>query len=189
MPLPEKVIEQLGKETSNTPGWAFGALFFSGGILFLAVAIYAGLTYGYEPYLQSQLINTQNQVGTLSNSISPTDQTELINFYSQISNLQTLLQNHVIATQFFTWLENNTEANVYYQSFSFTTGNSVTLEASAATEADVNQQISIFENSPEVLSVSVPAVSAPTTGQKGGWSFNVTLTMAPALFLATTTTQ
>jgi hypothetical protein len=59
MPLPEKVIEQLGQEPSGTQGWATGAIFFSFGILFLSVAIYFGLTLGYAPYLQGQLKDTQ----------------------------------------------------------------------------------------------------------------------------------
>ena len=83
MPLPEKVIEQLGHEAPKTQGWAFGALSFSGGILFLTVAVYFGLTFGYEPYLQSQLTNVQNQVNTLGNSVSASDQSQLIDFYSQ----------------------------------------------------------------------------------------------------------
>jgi len=187
MALPEKVIEQLGRESPKTPGWAYGAMLFGGGIFFLAVVIYAGLTFGYQPYLASALSKTQAQVGVLSNSISPSDQTQLISFYSQISNLQSLLQNHVMATQFFTWLENNTEANVYYQQFSFQSQDMVNLSVSAATEADVNQQIAIFENSPEeVVSVSVPSVGAPTLGSKTGWTFNATLTLQPSVFLAST---
>lgn len=195
MPLPEKVIEQLGRDPDKSPGWALGALLFSGGILFLAVIIYAGLTYGYEPYLNNQLTATQAKVSALTSQISPADQTQLIDFYSQIQNLQTLLQNHVLSTQFFTWLENNTEANVYYQSLSFSNENSVTLMAVAKTEADANQQIAIFENSPdEVTSVSVPSVSAPASlaaaaAGTAGWTFAATLTLNPSIFLATTTTQ
>jgi len=55
MPLPDKVIEQLGREPPKTPGWSFGIVMFSGTILFIAVFIYFGLTLGYEPYLQLQI--------------------------------------------------------------------------------------------------------------------------------------
>jgi hypothetical protein len=183
MPLPEQVIEQLGREpTSGTQGWAVGALLFSGGIFFLSLVIYFGLTFGYEPYLQSQLSTTQNQVSALDNSISASDQSQLINFYSQITNLQTLLQSHVLTSQFFAWLEQNTEANVYYQSFALATGNQITLTGAANTEADVNQQVAIFENSPEVSSVGVSNVAAPQT-PGGKWSFNTTLIMNPSVFL------
>jgi len=182
MPLPEKVIEQLGRESSSgTQGWAVGALLFSGGILFLALAMYFGLAFGYTPYLQSQLTATQNQVSALGNSISMGDQTQLINFYSQISNLQTLLKNHVIISQLFSWLEDNTETNVYYGSFVLTAGNQITLTGVARTEADINQQIAIFENSPEISSVTVSNVTAPQV-QGGTWIFSASLVMNPSVF-------
>lgn len=182
MPLPEKVVDQLGREpASGTPGFATGALMFSGGLLFLAVIIYCGLAFGYEPYLQSQLSATQNQVSALGQSISTTDQGQLIDFYSQIANLQALLQDHVFTSKLLSWLAENTEANVQYGSFALTTGGQVTLAGVAATEADVNQQIAIFENSPEVSSVSVTAVDAPELLQPG-WTFNVVLVMNPSVF-------
>jgi Tfp pilus assembly protein PilN len=183
MPLPEKVIEQLGREPSETQGWALGVLFFSAGMLFLAIAIYFGLTLGYAPYLQSQLSGTQNQVNALNRSVSASDQAQLIDFYSQIANLQTLLQKHILSSQFFSWLEQNTEANVYYQSFALTAGDQVTLAGVARSEADVNQQIAVFENSPEVSSVTVSSVNAPQL-LGNGWTFSATLIMNPSVFLA-----
>jgi hypothetical protein len=186
MPLPGKVIEQLGREpSSGSQGWAVGALMFSGGILFLAIVIYFGLAMGYQPYLQNQLNTAQTQVSALNNSISASDQTQLIDFYSQIANLQTLLGNHTFSSQFFSWLEANTEANVYYQSLTLTTQDNVTLSGMAATEADVNQQVAIFEASPEVSSVSVSNVLAPQAGSANAeWTFNLTLAMNPSVFLA-----
>lgn len=162
MPLPEKVIEQLGQESPKTQGWALGVLFFSGGILFLTVAVYFGLTLGYQPYLQSQLTSVKNQVNTLGKSVSASDQSQLIDFYSQIANLQTLLQRHTRSSQFFSWLEQNAEANVYYRSLALTQGNQIALSGVATSEADVNQQVAIFENSPEVSSVTVSNVTAPS---------------------------
>jgi Tfp pilus assembly protein PilN len=188
MPLPEKVIEQLGRETPRTQGWALGALFFSGGILFLTVAVYFGLTLGYEPYLQSQFASVQNQVKTLGNSVSASDQSQLIDFYSQIANLQTLLQRHTLSSQFFSWLEQNTEANVYYHSLTLTQGNQIALSGTAASEADVNQQVAIFENSPGVSSVTVSNVTAPLL-LGGGWTFSITLIMNPSVFLASNQSQ
>jgi hypothetical protein len=180
MPLPEKVIEQLGRETTDTQGWATGALFFSGGILFLALAIYFGLTLGYTPYLQSQLNATKDQVKALENSMSTGDQTQLVNFYSQIANLQSLLKNHVLTSQLLAWFEKNTEANIYYQSMALATGGHITLTGVAASEADINQQMAVFENSPDVTSVVVSNVTAPQLGGSG-WGFSVVLILKPSV--------
>lgn len=185
MPLPQKVIEQLGREPNASQGWAVGALMFSGGMLFLALVIYFGLTMGYQPYLQNQLNAAEAQVSALNNSISAGDQTQLINFYSQIANLRTLLANHTFPSQFFSWLETNTEANVYYQSLTLTSQDNVTLIGVAATEADVNQQVAVLENSPEVSSVTVSSVVAPQPGGAvTGWTFTMTLVMNPSVFLS-----
>jgi Tfp pilus assembly protein PilN len=95
------------------------------------------------------------------------------------------LQNHVLASHFFTWLEQNTEANVYYQSLNLTQGTQVTLSGVAKTEADINQQIAVFENSSDVSSVSVSNVTAPQL-LGPGWTFNATLVMSPSVFSAST---
>ena len=182
MALPQQVIEQLGREPSQDQGWAFGMLFFSGGILVLTIAIYLGMNFGYDRYLKSQIQTTQNKITNLNQSISASDQANLINFYSQISNLKTLLRKHVLPSQFFSWLEKNTEMNVYYQSLTLSTGYKVNIAGHAASESDVNQQVAIFENSPEIKSVTVSNVGLSQTAG-GGWNFTMLLTMNPSLFL------
>lgn len=185
MPLPQRVVDQLSNEPPKTPGWSLGMLTFSGGLLLIVIIIYAGLTFGYEPYLNGQVSQTQTQIDQLSQQISPADQANLINFYSQISNLQTLLGNHIIITNLFSWLEANTEPNVYYNSFEFSGGNQITISAVAENESDVNQQVAIFQASPEVQSV---VVSSVTRAQTSGWAFGVNLTINPSMLLPTATT-
>jgi hypothetical protein len=116
--------------------------------------------------------------------ISPSDQSQVINFYSQISNLKTLLASHQQTSQLFAWLEKNTEANVSYQSFDFSAGNRITLKGDAVTEADINQQLAIFENAPEVASVAVSNVSNVQSGS--GYQFTIVLTVNPSIFSPST---
>jgi hypothetical protein len=186
MPLPQQVINQLSREPAETPGWSAGVIFYSAALFAIVLVIYFGMTLVYEPYLNKQVSDIENKVATLSQSISSQDQANLITFYSQISNLQTLLASHVLFPQFLSWLEQNTEANITYTAFSFGSGNQITFAATAVTEADVNQQIAIFQASPEVQSVVVSNVGAATSG--GGFQFSVTLLMNPSIFIASTTT-
>lgn len=175
MALPQQVLERLSREPPQTPGWSFGLLFFSGALLFIALLAYFGLTLGYEPYLTNQIDGITTQVNTVAKSISPQDETQLVAFYSEITNLRQALKNHVVLTPFFAWLEKNTEANVYYSSFSLSSGNRVAIQGYGATEADVNQQTAIFEAAPEVASANLSSVSlSPETGK---WQFSMTLTM------------
>jgi hypothetical protein len=182
MPLPQQVINQLGQEPPKTPGWSSGILFFTGALLVIVVGIYLGLVFIYEPHLNAELAAVQGQVSTLSQSISSGDQANLISFYSQTENLQSLLQNHVTFSVFLSWLEENTEANISYSQFSFSSGNEINLTGTGKTEADVAQQIAIFEASPVVQSVSVSSITA--TGASGLWDFSAVLLVNPAYFTA-----
>ena len=186
MPLPQQVIEQLGRDPETSRTFASGALIFSVGILAITAALYLGMVFGYEPYLNNQISGIKSQVSTANNSISTDQETQLVDFYSQIANLQSILSHHVYATSLISWLENNTQANIYYQSMDFSAGNLVALKGVAKAESDVNQQIAIFESSPDVKSVSVSSiapVSAPGGGtSSSGVAFAVTLTMQPSVF-------
>jgi hypothetical protein len=188
MPLPDKVIEQLGREPASTQGWAIGVIMFSGSVLFIMVLLWAGLVYGYEPSVNNQLGQTQAQITDLGNKISISDQANLITYYSQISNLNALLGKHVYPSLFFKWLSQNTEANVYYSSINMENDSQVTFSAVAKTEDDVNQQAIIFEDSPQVLSVNISNVAVSVNGA-GGYNFNATLKLSPSVFQQPTTAQ
>lgn len=178
MALPQKVVEQLGREPVNTPGWSVGLLMFTGGILVLLLGIYFALLQIYGPYLTTQTAQLNDKLNALAKTISQEDQTKFIAFYSEIANLKTVLANHVSASHFFTWLEQNTEANVYYSNFSFSTGNKVVLGVVAPAEADIAQQLAIFENAPAVKNMSFSTVSYVPSSNT--WQLSVTLTMDPA---------
>ncbi|MGC9968163.1 MAG: hypothetical protein ABSC29_00295 [Minisyncoccia bacterium] len=181
MALPQQVIDRLTREPPETPGWSLGLLTFSCGILAIALAVYFGLTFGYEPYLDAQTAQLSTQINTLTKSISSDDRAKFITFYSEIVNVKTAVANHVVFSRFLSWLEKNTEANVYYSHLAFSAGNKIALSGAAKTEADVNQQAAIFEAAPEVRAVDLSSVVLSATG--GQWQFNMILTMDPSLTL------
>lgn len=181
MALPEQVVTQLNQGSNRTPGWSSGILLFSGSILFIIIFIYAGLRFGYETYINGQLKSLEGQVQKVGQQITPASEANLIKFYSQIANLESLIKGHVFSSQFLTWLEQNTEANVYYTSISFSSGGQVALVGSAKTAADVSEQLAVFEASPEVSSVSLSSVALSPTANI--WVFNAVLNMQPAVFL------
>ena len=82
MPLPQQVIEQLGKETETSQGWATGTILFCGGVLLLVAAMYCGMKFAYEPYVNNQIKQAQNQIATAGNTVSVSDEQQIINFYS-----------------------------------------------------------------------------------------------------------
>ncbi|MDE2019195.1 MAG: hypothetical protein KGJ13_02480 [Patescibacteria group bacterium] len=182
MPLPTQVVEKLAREPVKTPGWSGGILFYSGGLLVIVIALYLGLAAVYTPILNAQISGTQNQINQLNQSISSADQQKILAYYSELSNLKNLVNKHTAFANFLSWLESRTEANVSYTGFSFASGNQVTLNGTAKTTADLNQQMAIFQSDPEVKSVSLSNVIMPVAG--GIPQFNLSLLMNPAIFSA-----
>lgn len=180
MPLPTQVVEKLSREPLKTPGWSGGILFYSGGLLAVVFVIYCGISFVYAPILRAQISGTEDQINKLNESISSADQSKLITYYSQIANLRSLVKNHSFFSPFLTWLETHTEGNVSYATLNFSTGNQVALTGSAKTQADLNQQIAIFQSAPEVKAVSISNVTlVPAVNL---WQFSVSLVMQPSVF-------
>src|SRR3989344_1296726 len=117
MALPQKVLEQLGREPPKTPGWAGQFLMFSGTLFFIAAFVYLGLVFGYRPYLASEVRKLQDQINIFIQQIPVEEQGKIINFYSQLLNLRSLLANHAVSSHFFNLIEDNTQVNVYYDRF------------------------------------------------------------------------
>jgi hypothetical protein len=182
MALPQQVIDRLSNDTQKTPRWSHGLLLFSAGIFFLIIFIYLGITVGYEPYLNSRISQLQQQMSTVSKSIPANQQSALVNFYSGLFHLQALLKGHVVFTPFFAWLEKSTEANVYYSHVVFSSGNQVAVTVEAKTQADLDQQLAIFESAPEVSHIAVSAI-APLQINNGSWQqANMILFMNGSVF-------
>jgi hypothetical protein len=182
MPLPQQVINQLGHDADVAPGWSSGLLVFASGVLAVTVGIYLFQLFVYTPYLNSSLANIQGQVAKLDQSISSSDEVQLVTFYSQIVNLQSTLRNHILFSQLLDWLSNNTEANIYYSQFSFSSGNQISLAGVARSESDINQQVAIFESSPYVQKVAISGISFSAT--TGLMSFSATLVVNPSILQA-----
>ena len=70
------------------------------------------------------------------------------------------MQNHIFFSQFLTWLEQHTEANVYYTNMVFASNDQVALAGVAGTSADVSEQIAVFEAAPQVSAVSLSNVAS-----------------------------
>lgn len=182
MALPQQVIDRLSRESPKTPGWSSGMLLFSGGIFAIVLVLWLGLRFGYETYLSGQLDGLNAQVATLGKSFSSDDQTKLVSYYSEIINIKGLLANHVTLSRFLTWLEGATQANIYFTRMAFTgVNNQAVLGGIAKSEADINQQVLIFEQAPEVKTVLVS--NANQDEGTGVWKFAMTLTFNPQAVL------
>ncbi len=186
MALPQKVLEQLGREPPKTPGWASQFLMFSGTIFLISIFVYLGLVFGYRPYMVSELNKIEDQVNSFSQQVSAEEQDKVVSFYSQLLNLRSLFSNHVTIFQLFDWFEKNTQARVYFDKFDLNTkAGDVRLGGLAKTMEDANQQFAIFTSSPEVSRVNISNVSF----SNNLWRFDVALTFRSGYFQGLNKTQ
>jgi hypothetical protein len=185
MPLPQDVINKLSQDAPVVSERSSGLLLFSFSLLAVTIAMYLVVVFGYDAYLNNQSTNLSAQIGKVSQSVSSAQAGSFISFYSQIVNTRTLLANHIAFSHVLAWLEKDTQANAYYQSFAFVSGNQVTLGVLAKSQGDMDQQLAIFESDPEIKNVAISNVSIANVS--GYVSSNVTLTLNPSLFLSSGT--
>jgi hypothetical protein len=186
MALPPNAVEQLSRRPSNdarSPAWFGQLLMFSATVFFLTVAIFLGLQFGYHAYLTNQNADFQQQIDSFAVQVPADQQERLVAFYSQLQNLNTLLDKHVIVSQVFPWIENSTITTVSFTKISLNTGTQqIALSGLARTLADFSQQLRIFQDrSTDVQRVSFSNVSV---SPKGLWQFDIVLFMRPTFFLA-----
>ncbi len=155
-------------------------IMFSVALFAIALIIYLGLTFGYKPYLQSQVDALDTQVQSFNAAI-PTDQkNQLITAYSQLVNLQTLLSQHPSAAGFMVWFEMHTHPNIYYTQFALNVASGqLTLTGVAKGLIDIAEQVAIFEGDQKVTRINFTNVS-PSVG--GVWQFGLTLFFDPSIF-------
>jgi len=179
MALPQKVIEQLGREPPKTPGWSGQLLIFSSTIFIVCIFIYLGLVFGYQSYLRSEVQKLQDQIQVFSQKVPADEQAKLVDFYSQIANLRSLIANHAIASRALPWLEKNTQANSYIHRFSLDAATSrLTIGVRSKTMSDALQQIATLENLPEIKSLDIGSLNSA----EDWWQFDANINLTSGYF-------
>lgn len=182
MALPTQEIEKLAKAPTEGQGSYKQLLMLAGTLLFLSAVLYFGLTFGYAPYIENQISSVTARSAELDKRVTKEKQDELIAFYSQISNLSTLLAKHPNTIKIFSWLESNTQPNIYFSKLSFNLATyQMSLIGVGKTPLDIAEQINIFERTSEASRVNFNNISSMTGG---GWQFNVAVFLDPKFIAA-----
>jgi len=176
MPLPEKVIERLERAPLDTPGWS-GALFmFSVTVFFLALVIYAGITFGYGAYLDAQNESIKKEINNFSKRIPAAEQVATANFYSQLVNVRDLLGKHTATSLVFDWLEAKTMPSIYFSNLYWNGATQqMNLGGVARSVNDITDQIRVFQSQPEVSRVIITNVAL----NENLWRFDASVVFVP----------
>lgn len=182
MALPQQAVERLAHASYGQTGWHRRLLAFTSALFFLSIFVHLGLTFGYRPYLESQVEKLDAQIKKFSQDVPREDQEKITRFYSQLANLKTLLEGHVVVSPVFDWLQANTLPDITFTKFSLNTQNGqLALGGVSKSAQDIAVQLQHFTRQREVLRTSFSNVNQ---GTQGLWQFDLTLFLDPALIRA-----
>jgi hypothetical protein len=132
-------------------GWPWKLLVFSLILFALVILVYLGIILGYQPYLQNQKQSLDKKINEIGGVISETDRENFINFFSQLANIEGLLNSHIKGSNIYSFLEKNTNQGVYYEGADLSvTEHSLRLEGLARSYDNLVQQLVAFEQAPEI---------------------------------------
>ena len=148
--------------------------------LFLLVALtYFGLSVGYKAYLNRDIDKLEGALNDLRFEVPQEEQDELVSFFSQVANIKKVLDEHVIASNFFSVLEKNTHSKIAYTNMDLSVADrKIGLSGVAADYDALVTQLAIFESVPEIERI----VLDNSQRNEGVVAFRVTLTVDKGVF-------
>lgn len=171
--------EQLKRGVEISGRWPWRLLLFMLIIFGLTAFVYAGMVVGYGPYLDSQIKTLDKNLADLDARVQSDQPKALINLYSQLVNLQSLLKTHPLPSKLLQFLEGNTDVNVYYTSLDFSLSNqTLKLGGLASDYGALSRQLAIFRTNPQVKGASL---EDSRSGESGNIQFQVRLVISSDL--------
>ena len=133
------------------PSWPWRIFAFSLALLSLSIVFYLGLRLGYRSFLGTQIDDKDSEIAALAESVPVEEQRALIKFYSQLANLQEILNQHVIVAKVFPLLEKYTNKKVYHNGLNLNTKTrEMVLDSVADSYEILAQELEAFKQAPEV---------------------------------------
>ncbi len=137
-------------------------------LLGLCVLIYAGITFGYAPYMQKQVTTADTQLATLTQSLNTQQQNDLVTLYSQLYNIKFLSTQHILSSKVFAFIEKDTANTVVYTSMNVVPSDGTLLLQGTAPDFDtINAQLAAFQHDTASV-VSASLTSAQAQQQQSG---------------------
>jgi hypothetical protein len=141
-------------------GWPWRLLVLGLSLLMISLLIYAGLIFGYKPFLGKSINDLEIDLAKLSSEFTVEDENDLIGFHSQITNIKNILGSHVTTSDIFKFVEDVTNKQVSYNTFILSVPErTVKIDGVAKSYGVLSAQLFNYENSPEVEKVSLESSS------------------------------
>lgn len=181
-PLELNPYERIPRDKPQTGGLPWRLFSFALFLLILSCAAYFGLAFGYSPLLVNRVEQLDSDIDELSSQIPEAERTGFVRLYSQIANLQSVLNKHVMLASLFPIIERNTHASVSFSSFDVSVVESrLAIEGFARSYEVLAQQLGAFEQVPQVEKAYI-AESQLSDGQV---RFRIVIQLFPSIFNST----
>ncbi len=164
----QSILEQeLFKKDSIKIGTPWRLLTIAFITLLTTAVLFLGLKFGYLPFLNSQLENTDKKIEDLTASINEQDAQKIFTFYSQLFNINDLLRSRYSSANLLNIIEANTLKNLYFTSFNFNLEEKqIAIEGIAPSYEALSQEMEILKKAKEIKNIKLE--SARTLEEKGG---------------------
>lgn len=151
----------------------------------LVVLVWAGMTFGYGPFLKSEIKSTTTKVDQASKFINEDTKQSLISFYSQLYNIQIVGGAHVYPSALFPFLEQYTYSLARLVTAQVNVSASeVRLEGIAADFTMLTEQVAAYKSDARVVSVSLESSRRRDQKEGGGIAFSMRIIFDKSFFLA-----
>jgi len=175
---PQNAVSEQFVSERLPVGWPWRLLVFSIALFALSILVYFGVKVGYRAYLEGRIAEVDAALTALTGEVTPEEQEQFVNFYSQIVNLRTVLGKHPYAGNIFTFLERYTVSEVRYTEAQFDTENGSLVLRGTGPSVDVaGSQLAALEAAPGVTRVLLRDVNVDD-----GVRFSVTIFFSDAFF-------
>lgn len=163
--------EQFISEPVNV-GLPWRLMIFTFVLFLFSIFIFIGLKFGYISYLNNQIDATDQQMEELAAQVSEGEKEKFLTFYSQLVNLQEVLDRRQFSQNIFSFMEGQTLGSVYYTSAEYNQNRlNLVLSGRAESMEDFVNQMSIYGDSSNIRGVVLDDLSLA----EGQVSFSVTI--------------
>lgn len=171
---------ELSKQREAAAGWPWRLMTLSLVVLLAVGAVYVGMRFGFEEvYLKRALSQEEAEFSSTFKSVTPEEQKSVFNFYSQLSNIDTLLKKQGKATPYLSLVEQNTLKAIVYSGMDlrFSDRSAILLlNGKTSAYASVVQQLELYKKAPNVTEVKL--LGARFISLAEGVDFSIQLTIA-----------
>ncbi|MBI5306649.1 hypothetical protein HZB04_03650 [Candidatus Wolfebacteria bacterium] len=150
---------------------SFAAIIFG-----FSLFIYLGMLFGYIPYLNNEIKKINSQINSLNQSIDENQQKQLLNFYSQLVNIDYLLKNRKPVLSIFDLIEKNTYQSVHYSDLRMNAvDKEIKISGTAPDYETFIRETALLNNNEKINKVILENISKDSSKAKNEVKFTIRL--------------